>query len=87
MQEVYVKLNTELQRQHSTRRLYHLQTGLKFKEEASEVLHLEYSFVWSLSLDTSESRSEIPRRFWNVVLEKDGEDQLDLSRKKWRYIT
>jgi hypothetical protein len=27
--------------------------------------------------ETLESRSEIPGKFWNVVLEKDEEDQLD----------
>jgi hypothetical protein len=25
---------------------FHQQTGLKFKEETSKVLHLEHSFVW-----------------------------------------
>jgi len=34
-------------------------------------------------LDTSESRKEIPVKFWNVVLEKDGEDRLDRSCEKW----
>jgi hypothetical protein len=82
-----MKLNPGLPRQHSTRRLFHPQTGLKFKEETSDMLHFEYSFLWSRSLDTSESRSEIPRKFWNVVLKKDGEDHLDLSCKKWRNIT
>ena len=42
-----------------------------FTEETSKVLRFEYSFVWCWNLDTSESRSEIPREFWNVVLEKD----------------
>jgi len=36
----------------------------KFKEETSEVLHLEYSFVWCWNLDTSNSRPEIPGKFW-----------------------
>jgi len=27
--------------------------------------------------ENSESVSEIPGKFWNVVLEKDGKDQLD----------
>jgi len=31
-----------------------------------------------------ESRSEIDGRFWNVVLEKDGENQLGRSCEKWR---
>ena len=38
-------------------------------------------------LDASGSRSEIPGKFWNVVLEKDGEDQLDRSCEKWRSVT
>jgi hypothetical protein len=38
-------------------------------------------------LDTSESRPEIPGKFSNVVLEKDGEDQLDRSCDKWKSIT
>ena len=66
---------------------FHQQTGLIFKEETSKVVHLEYSFVWCWNVDTSESRSEIPGRFWNVVLEKDGENQLDRSCEKWRSIT
>jgi hypothetical protein len=51
------------------------------------VLHLEHSFVWCWNMDTSESRSEISRKFWNVVLEKDGEDQSGRSCEKWRSIT
>jgi len=31
-----------------------------------------------------ESRSEIPEKFWNVVLGKAGEDQSDRSCEKWR---
>jgi hypothetical protein len=47
------------------------------KEESSELLQLEHSFVWCGNLDSSEARSEIPGKFWNVVLEKNGEDKLD----------
>jgi len=32
--------------------------------------------------DTLKSRSEIPWKFWNVVLEKDGADQLGRSCEK-----
>jgi hypothetical protein len=28
------------------KKTFHQQTGLKFKEETSKVLHLEHSFVW-----------------------------------------
>jgi hypothetical protein len=45
------------------------------------VIHLEHSFVWCGNLDSSEIRSEVSGKFWNVVLEKDGEDKLDRPRK------
>jgi hypothetical protein len=45
-----------------------------------------WSFVWCWNLDTSESRSDIPGKFWNVVLKKNGEDQLDRSCEKWRVL-
>jgi hypothetical protein len=66
---------------------FHQQTGLLFKKETSEMLHLEHTFVrcvWCWDLDISESRSEIRWEFWNVVLEKDAEDQLDQPCEKWR---
>ena len=66
---------------------FHQQIGLKYKEEAFEVLHLKYSFVWCWKLDTSGSRSEIPCIFWSVVLERAGMYQLDRSCEKWRNIT
>ena len=47
------------------------------------MLHLEHGFVWCRNLDALGSRSEIPGKFWNVVLEKDG-DQFDRSCEKWR---
>jgi len=46
------------------------------------MLHLEHGFVWCWNLDASGSRSEIPGKFRNVVLEEDGEDQLDQSCEK-----
>ena len=49
---------------------FHQQTGLKFKDEACDVLRLEHTFVWRWNMDTSESRSEIPGKIWNVVMEK-----------------
>ena len=61
--------------------------GLKFEEETSKMLYLEHGFVWCWNLDASGSRSEIPGKFWNVVLEKDGKDQLDRSCEKWRSVT
>ena len=56
------------------------------EEETSKMLHLEHGFVWCWNLDASGSRSEIPGKWWNVVLEKDGEDQLDRSCEKWRRV-
>jgi len=52
----------------------------------NDVLHLEHSFVWCWNLDASGSRSETPGKFWDVVLEKDGKDQLDRSCEKWRVL-
>jgi hypothetical protein len=47
---------------------------------------LEHGFVWWWNLGTSKSRSETPGEFLNLVLEEDGEDQLDRSCEKWRNI-
>jgi hypothetical protein len=33
------------------------------------------------------SQPDVPGKFWNVVLEKDGEDKLDGPRKKWSSVT
>ena len=50
-------------------------------------------YIWSIALcgaetkDTWESGSDITWKLWNVVLEKDGEDQLDRSCEKLRSIT
>ena len=37
------------------------------------MLNFEHSLVWCENLDTSENRSEIPGKFWNVVMEENGE--------------
>jgi len=50
------------------------------------VQHLKCCFVWCWNLDPSESVSEVAGKFWNVGLEKDGEDQLDWLCEKWRSI-
>ena len=57
------------------------------EEETNKMLHLELDFVWCWNLDASVSRSEIPGKSRNVVLEEDGEDQLDRSCEKWRSVT
>ena len=46
------------------------------------MLYLVYNFDWCWNLDTLKSRPEMPGKFWNVVLEKDGEDRLDRSCEK-----
>ena len=69
------------------RNIIYQQIGLKFGEETSEMLRLEHGYVWCWNLDAPGNRSETPVKFWNVVLEKDGEDQLDQSCEKWRSVT
>ena len=39
---------------------------------------LQHGSVWCWNVDTLRRSSETPEKFWNVVLEKDGEDQLDI---------
>ena len=67
-----ITLQSSIQQEEGT---FHQQNGHKFQEETIPVLHLEHSFVWCWKLDTSEDRAEIPSKFWNVVLEKDEENQ------------
>jgi len=43
--------------------------------------YLERSFAWSWNLVTSESGRQITWKFRNVVLKKDGKNQLDRSGK------
>jgi len=47
----------------------------------------EQSFLWYWKLCTLGSRSQVPKSSWNVVLEKDGKDNLDLSTEKWKRTT
>jgi hypothetical protein len=55
---------------------------LNFREKTSKLIHLMHRFVWCRNLGPSESRSEIPGKLRNVVLENDAEGQLDLSCEK-----
>jgi phage FluMu protein Com len=50
-------------------------------------LPLSSLFPFQYEDPTSKSRSEILEKIWNVVLEKDGEDQLDRSCEKCRSVT
>ena len=71
------------QKQHSARKkTIHQQIGFQFMEETSKMLHLERSVLWCWKLNISKSRSEISCKVWNVVLEKDGWDQVDRSCEK-----
>jgi hypothetical protein len=44
---------------------------------------LNIAFLWCWNVDTSESSNRNTSKFWNMVREKDGEDQLDRSCEKW----
>jgi len=55
------------------------QLDFNLRKEISKMLHLEHSFIWCCYLETSISRPKISGEFRNVLLEKDGEDQLDRS--------
>ena len=39
------------------------------------------------TLHTSVSKWETPGKFWNVVLQRDGKNQLDISCEKWKCVT
>jgi hypothetical protein len=45
---------------------------LNLREKSSEMLPLERGFLWCWNCDPSEKSKEVPWKFWNVVLEKDG---------------
>ena len=64
-----------------------LELGGNLRKELVKCLILYHSFVWCGNLDSSESRSELLRTFWNVVLQKDRCYHLGWSFKKWRCIT
>jgi len=51
----------------------------QFTEETSDMLNLEHSLIWFWNLETSHNGSEITRKFWNVMLEKDETDKQDRS--------
>ena len=59
-QVVYGKLNPGLPWRSSLQQeedCFYQETGLKIKEEASEMLHLEYDSVWCCNMCNSEIRS------------------------------
>jgi hypothetical protein len=48
---------------------------------------LSIALYGAVTWDTSESRSETLGKFWNVVLDEDGEEQSDRLCEKWRSVT
>jgi len=70
------------QMQSQEQEYFQLQIGLQFREENNKILHLEHRLVGRWNLDSSESTSEMPGKFPNVVLETGREDQLDRSFEK-----
>jgi len=58
------------------RRLFSPASWTLTKEETSKLLHFGHRFIWCWNLDTSQSISEIPWKFWSFLLEVDGEDRL-----------
>ena len=62
------------------------QHRLKFMEEwTSEILYLGHGSLWCQTFDTLEDQKYL-EKFWNVLLEKGGADQLDQTHEKW-YIS
>ena len=88
MWDIQGKLSTglSLQQQHSTRRR-HSSKLHKFEEEISEMPDLELSIARCRNLDTWERGAEMQGKFWNAVLDKNGEDHLGRSCEKWRNLT
>ena len=71
--------------------LSHSENSRKAVGNTSIILLVYYKdiliYISCWNLNTSESRSEmLTWNFLNVVLERDGEDQLDRSCEKWRSV-
>jgi hypothetical protein len=84
MQDVHMRLNPGLPCQSSIQQeeeSFHLQTGLKCKEETNEMPHLEHSFAGCWNLASSQNRSKIHWKFWNLVLKNVGKDHVDWCEK------
>jgi len=79
LQDVHViKSGLPWKKQRSTRRRPFSSASWTLpKEKTSKLLHFGHRFAWCWNLDTSESISEIPWKFWSFILEVDGEDRLD----------
>ena len=67
-----------------TRGLFTVSLVLKLRKKLAKC------YIWSVALygaETGALRAVEAGKFCNVVLEKDGEDQLDRSCEKWRCVT
>lgn len=62
--------------------IFTIKLVIYLRKQPVKILHLERSFVWCRKLDSSESGSEIPGEFGNMLLEKDGEDHSDRQCEK-----
>ena len=60
---------------------FNQQIGYSRKELKQYCIAVTFTWCWNLRI--SETRPHIPRKFWNVALKKDGEDQLDRSYERW----
>jgi hypothetical protein len=86
MQDVDVKLSAGLPIKSSIQQAEDFPAA-NWTSGRNEILYSWHSVVWCWNIGTSESSSEISLKFENVVLEKDGEDQVDRSCEKCRSIT
>ena len=76
--------------QHSQETNNHVPGGIRTRNPSKGVASVRAGTempVDKLKTDEQIVRSEIHGKFWNVVLEKDGENQLDRSCEKWRSVT
>jgi hypothetical protein len=60
---------------------------LKWMQELTKCYIWKHILELCWNLDSSENRTEPPEKFWNVVVDKAGEDQLDGSCEIWGRIT
>jgi hypothetical protein len=80
MQGLYVQLNPRFRCKSEIKKgenSLHLQIGLTFKDKLVRCYIWNIAFILFRNFDSSGCRSEIAGMFQNVVLDKDGQDQLD----------
>jgi hypothetical protein len=69
------------------KRLFASKLYLNLRKKLVKCWIWSHSSLWYWKSDTSESWSETSGKFWNLMLQKDGEDQLVGSCERWRSIT